>query len=111
MLDDSPAGAAGLAPGDEVVGVAGFPFNLKALEWLTAQGATVALDVLRGHRRLTFEVVPKARQQLATLTWRGSPSQLERLQSWLQRKDFAPKLGNRILLDAFDNFHGIQTVL
>lgn len=111
VLDTYPAGVAGLAPGDELLFLEGFPFSLKALNWLIAQKATFTLEVQRGQRRLAFEITPMERPRISSLTWDGTPGQRESIQSWLGRPDFAPKIGDRILLEAFDNFHGIQTVL
>lgn len=111
VMDTSPAGAAGLAPGDEIQRLDGFPFSLKALKWLIAHRPTFRMEVLRGHRQLTFDLSPGERKSISSLTWRGSSTQLERIQRWLQREDFVLNNGDQILLDAFDNFHGIHTVL
>jgi len=109
ILDDAPAAAAGLAPGDEILRAGGHPFSLSALKWLIKTGAPVELEVNRGHRGFTFTIAPVSRSQIGSLVWRGSDEQKSRLAAWLGKFDFAP--GAEIPLTHYDNFHGVQTVI
>jgi len=109
VLDDGPASAAGIAPGDEIVRVAGHPFQLNALKWLIKNGAPIELEVLRGHRRFTFTVPSVQREALSVLTWNGNSEQARRLESWLGKLEFKP--GDAIPLTDYSNFHGVQTVI
>lgn len=110
LVEGLPAFESGLAPGDELVRVNGFPFHLKALTWSIAQGEPLRLEVRRGHRYLGFELTSVEQEELAELRWTGTPAQLARLRGWLG----VPALifGDAPLsLSHFENFHGIQTVL
>ncbi len=111
VLDISPAGATGIAPGDELLRVDGLPFNLKALQWLVSKRRTVSLEVKRGHRTFTFGITPGARSDLTALVWRGDDAQLARLRSWFKQSGFSLAPGQPVPLSAYENFHGIQTVL
>lgn len=111
VLDTGPAAAQGLAPGDELLTLDGFPFLLDAFKWLISRGDSVALEVRRGARRFTFEVVPVEREQVTGLAFTGDERQLERLRRWFGRPDYSPVRGVAIPLASYDNFHGTQTVL
>jgi len=109
VLDDGPASAAGVAPGDEIVRVNGFPFQLAALQWLIKKGAPLEIEVLRGQRRFQFTIASTERRQICALLWRGGPEQTVRLSAWLGTFDLAA--GSTVPLTDYDNFHGIQTVI
>lgn len=111
VLDTGPAARAGLAPGDELVRIDGFPFELAALKWLISRGNPMILEVKRGHHAFTFEVTAVEREDVTGLVWTGDEAQLERLRSWFGRPDFTPARGVAIPLASYDNFHGIQTIL
>jgi predicted metalloprotease with PDZ domain len=111
VLDGSPAGRSGLAPGDLLQRVNGLSFQRKALAWQIANEPRVTVVVNRGSQTFTFEAAPADRRELTGLTWRGTEEQLERLRRWFgtPQLDLAP--GQPVPLGAYDNFHGIQTIL
>jgi predicted metalloprotease with PDZ domain len=109
VLDTAPAAKTGIAAGDIIQRVDGFPFSLKALQWLTAHRPELQLTVLRGHRTLEFTLGVTRLDDLSSLTWVGDARQLAALASWLG-VELAWKKGRNIPLSAFDNFHGIQMV-
>ncbi|MDQ3264740.1 MAG: PDZ domain-containing protein [Myxococcota bacterium] len=111
VLDGWAASKTGLAPGDELLRVNGFPFSPKALKWAIGAGTQVALEVRRGHRTLTFQATPEPRTQPARLHWRGSAAQLELLRSWFGQPELTFTDGQELSLAAYDNFHGVQQVL
>jgi predicted metalloprotease with PDZ domain len=111
VLDTAPAAQAGLAAGDELVEVGGHSFDLKALKWLVGQGRPFTLRVRRGTRALEKTVAPSDRSEVAKLVWRGTSAQLDRLSHWLGRPALDWKVGQEVPLTAYDNFHGVQTVL
>ncbi|HEX7603297.1 MAG TPA: hypothetical protein VF316_16880, partial [Polyangiaceae bacterium] len=108
LVDDSPAALAGLAVGDELVNVQGFPFSRRALSWARDRGE-VRLDVLRGQRTLSFCVTPRARRVLTGLAFQGTPAQAAALQSWLGTDP--PKVGEANALRHYDNFHGTTEIV
>lgn len=110
VLDDSPAGRSGLAPGDVVTGVNGFTYTPAALAWAARQTTPVALEVARGQRRLSFTMTPVPCQTIAKLTWNGDDSQAARLFVWLERR-FPLSAGQAFEVDFYENFHGIETVV
>jgi predicted metalloprotease with PDZ domain len=111
LPDDGPAGRSGLAAGDEILRVNGFPYAHKALTWMVAHEKRLRLEVKRGHQTFAFEIAPELRRRIAGLTWEGNPAQRERVRAWLGGAEFTPQPGEAIPLSAYDNFHGIQTAL
>jgi predicted metalloprotease with PDZ domain len=111
VLDTGPSGESGLAPGDELQLVDGLPFQLKALKWLIEHRDQVAVRVRRGHRTRDFTLSVGERTDLTSLTWNGTEAQLQRLRDWMGRPELAWKAGQVLPLTAFENFHGIQTVI
>ena len=108
VVDDGPAALAGLAVGDELVNVQGFPFSRRALSWARDRGE-VRLDVLRGQRTLSFRVTPRPRRVLTGLAFQGTPAQEEAILAWLGTA--APKLGEANALRHYDNFHGTTEIV
>ena len=108
--DDSPAGGSGIAPGDVIVNVNGFPFSAAGLTWAVKHGS-LRLVVTRGHRTLSFEITPGVRTRIASMMWNGDDEQAERIRRWLKRPEFRPQPGERISLDFYENFHGIEILL
>lgn len=109
--DDSPAAASGIAPGDVITGVNGFPFSAAGLKWAGKQNKPVRIEVLRGHRTLSFEITPGSRTRIASLTWNGDEMQAERIRLWLKRREFRPQPSQKIPLDFYENFHGIEILV
>ena len=111
VVDDSPAGASGIAPLDLIERIDGFPFSAKGLAWAATREGKVALAVKRGGRQLTFEMSPAVRRRIGALFWKGSEAQAKRVRALTGREDFAPARGEAIPLASFENFHGIQRVV
>jgi predicted metalloprotease with PDZ domain len=111
VLDDGPSGESGLAAGDVIQRVEGFPYSHKALAWATAHLHQVRLEVLRGHQSVSVAVTPGTRQKLDGLRWVGDEAQLASARTWLAAPSLAWAKGQRLSLSSFENFHGIQTVV
>jgi predicted metalloprotease with PDZ domain len=111
VLDSSPAGRCGLAPGDVLTRINGFPFSMAGLMWAGGRAEPVSLEVVRGQRALTMTVTPSRRNRISSLRWAGSDEQARRIQAWLRCDDFRPAAGQSFNLDFYENFHGIETVL
>ena len=109
--DDSPAGRSGIAPGDVINTVNGFPFSAAGLKWAVKQNQPIRIEVLRGHRTLSFEITPGSRTRISSLQWNGDEPQAERIRLWLKHQDFRPMPGQKIPLDFFENFHGIEILV
>jgi predicted metalloprotease with PDZ domain len=110
VLDTSPAGRSGIAPGDVITEVDGHPFELGALKWVIASRALAVVAVLRGSEPRVYEISPAARTQIARLRWIGTEAQAGRMATWLNQ-DFALAHGAQVPLDFYENFHGVQTVI
>jgi predicted metalloprotease with PDZ domain len=111
VLDDGAAGAAGLAPGDELVAIDGFAFSTAALLWAGARSDPVELTVQRGHRRLTFTVTPNARDRIGSLRWVGTAAQRARICAWLGQEQVDLVNGKLVDLAFYENFHGVEVVV
>jgi len=109
VLDDSPAGEVGLAPGDEITRLQGLPFHAKALPYLKQHETALHMQVRRGARMLEYTVPVGRRTALSAVIWQGDEEQRRRLETWLGGP-FALAVGNRLDLSPYDNFHGIQAV-
>jgi predicted metalloprotease with PDZ domain len=110
VLDTSPAGDTGLAPGDVILGVNGFGFSIKTLKYAVRDAASVQLEIRRGHQVRRHVSAPGKRTAIASLTWHGDAAQASRIATWLA-SDFRPTAGTSIPLDFYENFHGIETVI
>jgi predicted metalloprotease with PDZ domain len=110
VLDDSPAGRSGIAPGDVIKGVNGFAYTSSGLKWAAGQRGEVTLEVARGHRRLSFEMKPEPREKITGLVWRGKERQAQLMRAWLG-PGFDATRERSIDLGFYENFHGIETVL
>ncbi|WP_085316811.1 M61 family metallopeptidase [Derxia lacustris] len=111
VLDDSPAGRSGIAPGDQLLAIDGYAFSPQALQWVASRFAPVRLDLLRGHRRLSLSLTPEPHTVATGLVWNGDASQAERIAGWLASPGFAPAPGQPFSLDFYENFHGVETVV
>jgi predicted metalloprotease with PDZ domain len=111
VADTSPAGFSGLASGDRILRANGYPFSAKALAWLIAHEPKVDLEVLRGHRVLSFPVPTAERMRVTALSWAGTEEQAARIRAWVGREDFRPAPGQAIPLDFYENFHGVQALV
>jgi C-terminal processing protease CtpA/Prc len=111
LVDTLPAGNSGLAPGDEITRLDGFPYSFKALTWAIKHQKELTLSVTRGHRDLTFSVPVGEQQEISEVLWRGSAEQLARLQTWLGQPKLEMKTGEAISLKSHENFHSIQSVV
>jgi predicted metalloprotease with PDZ domain len=110
VLDNTPAGQCGLAPEDVIAGVNGFNYTSAGLAWAATQSFPVTLEVLRGHRRLTFTMTPAPQRKIARLSWNGNDVQAERLYTWLEQRFPLPP-DREFKVDFYENFHGIETVM
>ncbi|MBV8036130.1 hypothetical protein [Roseateles sp.] len=110
VLDDSPAGDSGLAPGDVISTVNGFSYTAAALNWAASHEGMVSLGVQRGHRSLTFSMRPRSHRQIIRLRWQGTVEQAERLYTWLEQR-FPLAEGQVFEPSFYENFHGIETVV
>ncbi|MBR9920899.1 MAG: PDZ domain-containing protein [Bacteroidetes bacterium] len=109
--DNSPAGEVGIAPNDVIQTINGYAFTQKGLVWAAAQNEDVNLEVLRGHRKLTFTISPKPFKKLKQLRWKGSTSQVKSIQQWLGEENFQPSQGQIFELSFYDNFHGLESMV
>lgn len=108
--DTSPAGEVGIAPKDIIQTVNGFAYSKKGLEWAAAQDKPVDLEVLRGHRKLSFTLIPKKFEKIKCLSWNGTDAQAKLLNQWLNTDhDFTKD--EKIDLRYYENFHGIENMV
>jgi predicted metalloprotease with PDZ domain len=110
VLDDSPAGASGLASEDSIASVNGAPFSAEALAWAAANEEAVVLGAWRGNQPRTYTIRPDTRRTVTGLRWTGSASQAALIAQWLNTA-FSPPAGQEFALDFYENFHGIETVI
>jgi predicted metalloprotease with PDZ domain len=110
VLDTSPAGESGIAPEDVLTAVDGVSFDGQALQWAIANQDTVTLSVARGNQTLSYQIRPVQRSQLGGLCWIGDDRQARLIQAWLET-DFDPTHEQKVPLDFYSNFHGIETVI
>lgn len=110
VLDDSPAGRAGVAPGDVILGINGFAFTPSALTWAAQHKLPVTLLIARGHLHLSFELTPAPNQRIEALMWTGDEAAMQRLNAWLQ-SDEALTPGQLLSVSFYENFHGVETIL
>jgi len=111
VADGSPAQGAGLAAGDELTAVEGRPYRLAVLRYCLAHRQEVSLTVRRSERSFEARVRVGRRRETAAVRGAGTESQAARVRGWLGQAGFRPAPGEEFPLEAYDNFHGIQTVL
>ena len=111
MFDDSPAGAAGLAPGDTITAVDDYAFSPAALTWVGGQSRPVTLSVQRGHRSLSFRLTPAPRDRILSLRWSGTAAQADSIRGWLGPTSFDLSPGKDVDLGFYENFHDIEIVV
>lgn len=111
VLDDSPAGAAGLAPGDIIMAINNHSFSAAALSWVGRHTDPVTLDVRRGHRDLSITITPAPRERIQSLCWTGTAAQNERIREWLQQNEIDLVSGEEVDLGFYENFHGVEIVV
>jgi predicted metalloprotease with PDZ domain len=111
VADASPAGEAGLAAGDELLAVEGRPYRLNVLRFCLERRREVALTVRRGERSFSLVVPVGRRREVSLLSWVGSEAQADGVRRWLSAPAYRLEPGRPIPLGAYENFHGIQTVL
>ncbi|CAN5407263.1 M61 family metallopeptidase [soil metagenome] len=111
VLDRHPAARAGLAIGDRIERVEGFPFSPHAIQWArdAIDHGPVTLHVARGHRVHTCTVQPSARAELGGLVFRGDEAKRAKITAWLGTE--GPAIGARNSLRYYDNFHGRVEVI
>lgn len=109
-LDEAPAGMCGLAKGDVIEAINGYPYSRKALVWVAGQGASVTLGVLRGHERFDFTLEPATREAVSEMIWSGDALQTSLISKWFGRP-FEAVDGQVIGLDFYKNFHGVDTLV
>jgi predicted metalloprotease with PDZ domain len=111
VLDDSPAGAAGLAPGDTIGAINNHAFSVAALTWVGGRAEPVTLGVRRGHRDLSFTLTPAPRERLQSIRWNGTAAQSEGIGEWLHQKEIDLASGKEVDLGFYENFHGVEIVV
>jgi len=110
VLDTSPAGQTGIAPGDVVTDVEGRTFELETLKWAIANSEHVSLAVRRGNEKHVYEIPVGGRRHIERIRWVGSDEQARRISTWVGHA-FSPAKGEVIPLDFYENFHGVETVI
>lgn len=110
VLDGTGAGDSGLAAGDVIAAVNGYPFRLGPLCWLVANESQVTLDVRRGDQPRKYQIPVGSRRRISALCWRGDEEQAARISEWLGQP-YRPQPGQAIPLDFYENFHGVMTVI
>lgn len=111
VANDGAAGQCGIAPEDEITGINGFAYNWSALTWVAAQPEPLQLEILRGHRRLTFTLTPQPHTRIVGLRWNGTDEQASRIRDWLDVEEnggFSPYQGQLLPVSFYENFHGIE---
>ena len=111
IADSSAAGEVGLAPKDVIQTVNGYAFSMSGLQWAASQPTDVVLEVLRGHRSLTFTLTPKPFKKLKRLIWKGTDAQATEIRNWINTDEFNPTRGQEFSLDFYDNFHGDEEMV
>lgn len=111
VLDDSAAGAAGLAPGDVLTGINGFAFSTAALRWVAGRTEPVTLQFQRGHTARAATLTPSPRARITGLRWAGTEAQRARIAAWLGQQTVDLEPGQDIDLSFYENFHGIEVTL
>lgn len=111
VLDDSPAGAAGLAPGDTISAINNHAFSVAALSWVGGRAEPVTLGVRRGHRDLSFILTPAPRERIQSIRWKGTAAQSEGIGAWLHQKEIDLASGEEVDLGFYENFHGVEIVV
>ncbi|PCC73010.1 Predicted metalloprotease, contains C-terminal PDZ domain [Nannocystis exedens] len=111
VFDDSPAGAAGLAPGDVITAIDHHAFSPAALTWVGTHAAPVTLTVQRGHRSLSSTLSPAPRTRIQSLQWAGTAAQAVSIRAWLGPHSFDLAPGKAVDLGFYENFHGIEIVV
>lgn len=111
VLDDSPAGAAGLAPGDIITSINNHAFSVAGLTWVGGHAEPVTLGVRRGHRDLSFALAPAPRERIQSIRWIGNEVQHGRIGAWLHQQKTDLTLGEKIDLGFYENFHGVEIVI
>ncbi len=108
VLDRHPAARAGLAVGDRIERVEGFPFSRRAIEWArdAEDHGPVTLHVARGHRVHTCTVQAITREDVTALVFRGGEAERAAITQWLGPGAEAPAVGARNAMRYYDNFHG-----
>lgn len=111
VLDDSSAGAAGLAPGDTITAINHHAFSAAALTWVGGRTDPVTLDVRRGHRDVSFRFTPALRERIQHIRWNGTAAQSECIGEWLHQKNIDLAPGKTVDLDFYQNFHGVEILV
>ncbi len=110
VADNCPAGATGIARGDMVTSIDDYQFTPAGLAWAAKNQATVRLQVLRGHRSLTFTIESGRRIVVEGLCWRGDVRQANVLSSWFGT-GFDLQPAQQLPVDFYQNFHGHLTMV
>jgi predicted metalloprotease with PDZ domain len=111
VMDASPAGRVGIAPGDAIVRINGFASSRRALRWIVDRKEPFALEVSRGHRSLRFQMTPGECSSIGNICWIGTPSQAQRIRQWLHSDDFNPEGGEFFDLEFHENFRGVEVMI
>lgn len=111
VLDDSPAGAAGLAPGDLIGSINNHAFSVAALTWVGGRAEPVTLGVRRGHRDLSFTLTPVPRERIQSIRWNGTSDQGRRIGEWLNQNEIDLASGKDVELGFYENFHGVEIIV
>jgi hypothetical protein len=108
VMDTSPAGRNGLAPGDLIKFIDGFAFSPKALKWVARRPEPISIQVIRGHKERSFRLVPEPQVRIEGLEWSGTPHQAGQIGSWLNARKFSPGIGEHLDASFYENFHGVE---
>ena len=111
VANTGAAGDCGIAPEDIINGINGFNYSWAGLKWVASQTKAVTLEIIRGHRCLSFTFHPKPHRKIIGLKWVGNSEQAGVIGAWLNTPEFKPTPCEIFAVDFYENFHGVETMI